>query len=200
MALGTATPLAVAVLPLALSTHLAPGDAALLLRVAAVLCVFPVAFALDDPAADTTATVPFPATVRRLLRLALVCVPSAMTWTTCALLLRAAMHPYDRIALPLPGLALEAAALATATILLSALGLRRSGGERGSALAAPGSVLLPLALALSPAREQLFAVPYGESWHASRWLWASALTVAAGLTAVLLQERPRLNSPVSVTT
>ncbi|MFF6982180.1 hypothetical protein ACFZAV_31865 [Streptomyces sp. NPDC008343] len=191
MALGAGPALTVCVLPLALSTQLEPGDAALLLRVAAVLCVVPVAFALDDPAANTTATVPYPPAVRRLLRLVLLCAPLAMIWTACGFLLKLAMHPDDRVALPIAGLAPEAAALGAAAILLSALGLRITDGVRGSTLAAPGSVLLPLVLVLSPAREQLFAVPYGDTWASSRWAWASALAVAAGVAAVLLRQ-PRL--------
>jgi hypothetical protein len=187
MALGGGPALVVAVLPLALSTRLEAGDAALLLRVAAVLCTLPVAFALDDPAAGLTATLPLPLAVRRLQRLALVCTPLAVVWTACAFMLRAAMHPEDRVALPVAGLSLEAAALGAATVLLSVLGLRLSGGERGSALAAPGSVLLLLVLVLSPARTELFAVPYGESWDTSRWAWATVLAVAAGMTAVLLR-------------
>ncbi|TXS41105.1 hypothetical protein EAO75_40530 [Streptomyces sp. uw30] len=194
MALGAGPALAVCALPSALSTHPEPGNAALLLRVAAVLCVVPVAFALDDPAATTTAALPYPLAVRRLLRLALLCVPLAVIWTTCGFLLTAAMNPDDRVALPLAGLSLEAAGLAATTVLLSVVGLRLSDGGRGSTLAAPGSVLLPLVLALSPARERLFPVPYGTSWDASRWAWASALAVAAGLTALLLREH-RPTSP-----
>ncbi|MCZ4607804.1 hypothetical protein O3S80_29430 [Streptomyces sp. Lzd4kr] len=201
MALGAGPAVAACFLPLALSARLEPGDATLLLRVAAVLCVLPAAFALDDPAANTTATLPFPSTVRRLLRLALVCAPLAVLWTACAFLLKAAMHPVDRVALPLPGLSLEAAALAAAMLLLAVLGLRLSSGVRGSTLAAPGGVLLPLVLALSPARPELFAVPYGESWDSSRWVWASALAVATGLTAVLLRERrPTTRRPNGTTT
>ncbi|MFG2132793.1 hypothetical protein ACGFNV_34045 [Streptomyces sp. NPDC048751] len=190
MALGGGTAFLLCALPLAVSTHLEPGDAALLLRLAAVLCTAAAAFALDDPAARTTATQPLPLEVRRSLRLALTLAPLAAIWTAGGILLRAALNPDDRVALPLAGLSLEAAALGAATILLTALGLRLSRGERGSTLAAPGGVLLPLLLVLSPARSQLFAVPPAESWTSSRWVWATALTVAVGTAAVLLRERP----------
>ncbi|MFE9022041.1 hypothetical protein ACFYNL_26260 [Streptomyces sp. NPDC007808] len=189
LALGAGPALAICALPLVLSTGLQPSDAALLLRISAVLCVVPAAFALDDPAATTTAALPFPQAVRRSLRLALLCVPLAVIWTACGLLLKAAMNPDDRVALPLAELCLEALALGAATILLAVLGLRLSGGERGSTLAAPGSVLLPLVLVLSPGRERLFAVPHSASWDASRWVWASALVVTAAITAVLLREQ-----------
>ncbi|QNP72253.1 hypothetical protein IAG44_24445 [Streptomyces roseirectus] len=188
LALGAGPALVVAVLPLALAAHPGQGDAALLLRVTTVLCALPVAFALDDPAANTTAALPFPPALRRALRLALACAPMAVTWTACAFLLRAALHPYDRAALPLPGLALEAAGLTAAAVALVGLGLRLTGGERGSTLAAPGSTLLLLVLTLSPARAELFAVPYGESWTSSRWTWAAGLALGAGLAAALLRE------------
>ncbi|MET8982011.1 hypothetical protein ABZX85_41100 [Streptomyces sp. NPDC004539] len=189
MALAAGPALALAAVPSALSLHLQPVVAALLLRVVTTLCVLPVAFALDDPGARTTAVLPFPVTPRRLLRLVPVCVPLAAAWTVCALLLRAAVPSDDRAALPLAGLCLEAAALGSAAVLLAALGLRLTGGERGSALAAPGSVLLPLALLLGPARPWLFAVPHGEFWEASRRGWASALIALTVLAAVFLGER-----------
>lgn len=188
MLLGGSLALVLCALPLILSTHPAPGDAALLLRVAAVMCTVPTAFALDDPAARTTATLPFPLVIRRLLRLTLTLAPLAVLWLACGFLLLAALQPGDRIALPLAGLALEAAALGTATIMLAALGLRLSAGERGSTLAAPGSVLLPLVLVLTPARAELFVVPLAEGWASSRWVWGLALTVTAGATAALLRE------------
>ncbi|WP_050371119.1 hypothetical protein [Streptomyces acidiscabies] len=186
LALCAGAALAVAALPSALSLHLEPGVAALLLRLTAALCALPVAFALDDPGARITATLPYPVALRRLLRLVPVCAAVAVTWTVCAVLLRGAAYPDG---LPLPGFFLETAVLASAVMLLAALGLRITGGERGSALAAPGSVLLLIVLALSPARPRLFALPYGESWDASRRVWTFALVALVVLSGVLLRER-----------
>ncbi|MEX3101394.1 hypothetical protein [Streptomyces sp. ST1015] len=185
LALCAGAALAVAALPPALSLRLEPGIAALLLRMTAVLCALPVAFALDDPGARITATLPYPVVLRRLLRLVPVCAAVAVTWAVCAVLLRGAAYPDG---LPLAGFFLETAVLVSGAVLLAALGLRVTGGERGSAFAAPGSVLLLLVLALSPARPQLFAPPYGEAWDASRRVWASALVVLVALSGVLLRE------------
>nr|WP_112475224.1 hypothetical protein [Streptomyces sp. ST1020] len=185
LALCAGAALAVAALPPALSLRLEPGIAALLLRMTAVLCALPVAFALDDPGARITATLPYPVVLRRLLRLVPVCAAVAVTWAVCAVLLRGAAYPDG---LPLAGFFLETAVLVSGAVLLAALGLRVTGGERGSAFAAPGSVLLLLVLALSPARPQLFAPPYGEAWDASRRVWASAVVVLVALSGVLLRE------------
>ncbi|RNG18170.1 hypothetical protein [Streptomyces botrytidirepellens] len=188
MVLGSALAVVVCSLPLAVSTHPAPGDAALLLRVAAVLCTVPAAFALDDPAARTTAVLPVSLAARRVLRLTLTLAPLAVAWTVCGFLLRPALRPDERVAWSVPGLALEAAALGAATVMVAALGLRLSAAGRGSLLAAPSSVLLPLVLTLTPARSVLFAAPYAEGWDSSRRGWAVALVTTAGVTAVLLRE------------
>jgi hypothetical protein len=188
MVLGSALAVVACSLPLVVSAHPAPGDAALLLRVAAVLCTVPAAFALDDPAARTTAVLPMSLAVRRVLRLTLTLAPLAVAWTACGFLLRAALHPDERVAWSVPGLALEAAALGAATVMLAALGLRISAVGRGSLLAAPGSVLLPLVLTLTPARAVLFAVPYAEGWESSRWGWAAVLVTSTSVTAALLRE------------
>ncbi|MER5495262.1 hypothetical protein [Streptomyces sp. NPDC002490] len=155
------------------------------------MCAVPLAFALDDPAAGTTATLPFPRTLRRLLRLALVLVPLAALWTGCGLLLGHALDPAAGPGL-VAGLSPEAGALAAVTVLSAAFGLRLGGGERGSPPALPCAVLLAPALALSPVGAGAFAVPDGASWAASRWLWTLALVVTAGAAGALLgEQRPR---------
>ena len=137
--------------PFTLSLHPLPADAATLLRVAAVPCTIAVAFALDDPAARITATVPLPLLWRRLLRLTLTLAPLAAVWTVCGLLLRAARNPpsasdcrcrawqlrprrwrWARPCWPRPDSA--------------------PAGERSSGLAAPAGVLLPLILVVTPFR------------------------------------------------
>ncbi|MGW1147814.1 hypothetical protein ACWD6I_22805 [Streptomyces sp. NPDC002454] len=183
--------LATGALPLLLGARFGPEEAASALRWAAVVCAVPLAFALDDPAAGTTATLPFPRTLRRLLRLALVLVPLAVLWTGCGLLLGHALGPAAGPGL-VAGLSPEAGALAAVTVLSAAFGLRLGGGERGSPPALPCAVLLAPALALSPVGARAFAVPDGASWAASRWLWTLALVVTAGAAGALLgEQRPR---------
>ncbi|MCM2388920.1 hypothetical protein [Streptomyces albipurpureus] len=199
VAVGGGTALVVCALPLILAKSLELGEATLLLRMASVLCAVPLALALDDPAHRTTATLPFSLTVRRLLRLALALLPLATIWAVCGALLSAVLNPGNLVGLPLAGLSLEAATLAVVAVLLSALGLRLSKGERGSTVAAPGSVLLPLFLVLSPARSDLFATPYTQAWASSRWIWAVLLAAAASSAAALLRERRLTTQRVSAT-
>ncbi|BCB88762.1 hypothetical protein [Phytohabitans suffuscus] len=85
--------------------------------------------------------------------------------------------------LPLPGLTLEAAALAAVALGLAAARLRGAPDSDAGVLAAPAVLVLALAATLLPAGWALFVTPDDPHWAAAHDRWAVLL--AASLAAVL---------------
>jgi hypothetical protein len=151
------------------------GDLLLRLRAAAVALCLGAAFALDDPAAQTTAAAPTPLLFRRLLRLALVLTFVAVLWAS----LIAYADDAPR------ALALELAAMLAFGLAASALAFRFAPDGRGG-LAGGSALLVFLAAAglALPDRWTLFASAPGDpGWTTSHGRWA--LVLAFGLLVLV---------------
>ncbi|MBD0671951.1 ABC transporter [Streptomyces sp. CBMA156] len=192
--LGALVGMVTAGVPVVLHIGLGLPDAALLARVGAVAVALGAGFALDDPAARTTVSVPVSRLLVRAVRALPVLVACAVVWVTVAVLARATVDPQARALFPWGGLALEAAALVAGALGLAALGLRFTDGEHGAATAVPGVLLLVVTAVLLPERAALFLPPGHPDWTATHRIWAVLLL--AGLSASALPVgRWRLRRP-----
>ncbi|MHC0432300.1 hypothetical protein ACX6XY_19250 [Streptomyces sp. O3] len=190
---GAVCAVVVAAVPLVSSTRPGVEAAAVLLRVSAVFGVIGLAFLFDDPAARSTTVAPVTCRARRAIRLAAGFLVLTGGWGVAASLTRTAMS--DRQSLPIAALAQETSTLALLTVLLALLGLRVTGGQSGSTLAAPGlAVLLAVLLAL-PQDAALFVSPTDAGWHdaVARWRF---LGIGAGVGCCLLLMRTQSAKPV----
>jgi hypothetical protein len=157
-----------------------PGELVTALRMAAVLLGVGVAFALDDPAAPTTAATPTPLVLRWALRAALPLPPVAVLWAV-------AFAIADRPGLPVPALTLELVTVLALAHVLSAATQLLTGAPAGGGAAA--GLLLGLAaasLVIDPLRGPW--VPYGEAtWNRVHALWL--LTLLGVLLVLALLSR-----------
>ncbi|MFJ8044094.1 hypothetical protein ACIRBX_26690 [Kitasatospora sp. NPDC096147] len=179
--LGALVGLVTAGVPLVGGIDLGLPDAALLTRVGAVTVALGAGFALDDPAARSTVSVPVSRLMVRLVRVLPVLVVCALVWLSVALLARATVEPSARALFPWGGLALEAAAVVTWVLALAALGLRFTDGEHGAQTALPGLLLLVVTAVLLPEQAALFLPPGHPDWAGTHRIWA--LLVVLGLPA-----------------
>ncbi|WP_329411358.1 hypothetical protein OG802_16615 [Streptomyces sp. NBC_00704] len=178
-------------IPAAVSSGLRLSDAVLLIRAGAVLLAVGAAFVLDDAAAATTEVTPVPRWLPRTLRAGVAVVSVGLGWAGVLAGGARAVGPDERGLLPWGGLTLEAAGLLALVLALAALGLRRTAGSGGGALATPGVLLAVVLAVLAPLPEwsQPFALPLSRGWDPSRGVWA-ALLAAAALTVVVLFREP----------
>lgn len=162
------------------------GDRVVLLRLAAVALCVAAAFALDDPAAETTAAAPAPLLFRRALRLALVLPLVGVAWA----LLLGAGGP-----VPEGGLTLELAAMLAFALAASAWAAAYVADGRGGLAAAPVLLVALAAAAIAlPERWTLFAGAADPRWTAAHARWTAVLVLAllALLAASVDPGRPRI--------
>ncbi len=162
-----------------------PAAAAVLLHIAAALTALGVAFTLDDPAGATTTVCPTPWWLRRTLRLAAVLPVLAAFWGLDLLLVRHALPPELRAALPAGDLSVEALALMLLALTLGLLGLRLTEGQGGGPVAAAGLLVLVVAVTSLPQEATFFTTPEDTThWDSAADRWR--LTAVACLSAAAL--------------
>ncbi|MCP2324215.1 hypothetical protein HDA40_002722 [Hamadaea flava] len=180
---GSAIALVTVAITLLANVEIGLPGAALLTRLAAVAVALGVGFTLDDPAARTTVVVPMGALIRRTVKVLPAAFLGGTTWTAAAALSRLVLNPDERPLFPWGGLAVEAAALTALALALACLGLRRTDGEHGGLVAAPGLLLLVLAAVLLRDQVRLFIAPDDPSWERVHGVWGviGALTLVVAL-------------------
>jgi hypothetical protein len=177
--------------PAASTVSLRDHDLTALLRLAAACGAVGVAFLLDDPATHTLAVVPTPRWARHLVRTALATAAAAVWWVALLAVTVAGAHDGAADTLPLPGLTLEAAALAAVALGLAAIRLRVGADGTAGVLAAPAVLVLSVAATLLPAGWALFVEPDDPRWTAAHGRWAVLLAVALAALAWAWREPPR---------
>jgi len=166
-------------------------DMGILVRVGLFVATVGTAFALDDPAQATTATLPVPRLLVQSLRIAIVLGFMCAIWAVVLLGCRMALEPDVRPYFPLGGFLLEGVALLTVTLLFAAA-RTATGATGGGAFAAPGLMLLVLAAILLPRPIAVFVAPSTPEWSDAQRIWRLLLGVAAvGLVVVCHEMRPR---------
>ncbi|MDQ0600735.1 fluoroquinolone transport system permease protein [Streptomyces canus] len=157
-----------------------------LLRATALAFALGLAFLLDDPARETTASVPTTRPLRQALRVAMVAPFLALAWTVAMLLVPGEIRP------PVGDVTLEAAATSVLALAAAAVAVRfNEASEPGQAVAAAvltSAVVLPLAL---PGRWAMFVAVRDERWAASHERWVWVLVGAAVVWAACGPERLR---------
>lgn len=149
------------------------------LRLAAIAICVGAAFALDDAAATTIASVPTPLLARRGLRVGLALVPLAVLWALVGWLSDAGSW----------AVSLELAAILALTLAAAAIAAQIRGDGRGGVAAGPALVgLLASAYLLLPARWGLFpGGPEDPLWAPAHQRWVFVLI--AGALGVLWASR-----------
>ncbi|MFK0169026.1 ABC transporter [Streptomyces sp. NPDC090306] len=154
-----------------------------LLRCAALAGGTGLAFLLDDPARNTTATVPVRPVVRLLLRTVPVVPVAALWWTLALLLVPAGVRP------PVGAVTLEAGAVAVLALGLGALAVRTTDRpEPGSGVAVALLFLALVALLLPYRWELLPPGPAARDWTAAHGRWAAVLAAGAVTWTLSLPE------------
>jgi hypothetical protein len=154
--------------PLMASLEVGPGMLVGLLRVAALCGALAVAFALDDPARETTAAVPVPRARRQALRAVLVLAPLCAWWAAVLAVARA-LSP----GLPLAAVSLEAAGLWALALCMAGAALRFTGAAEPGAAVAGVVLAVFVAAQVIPLRHYAPFVPPGDSrWREAHRLWA----------------------------
>ncbi|KUN80261.1 ABC transporter [Streptomyces griseoruber] len=172
---------------LAASTRLpdhAPGagPGLFVLRLTALSGALGLAFLLDDPARNTSATTPVARPLRTVLRLAMALPLTALWWTTALLLVPSPTRP------PLLPVTLQAAATTAAALALATVAVRFTDSpEVGRSTAI--CLLTGAAVAvLTPNRWGLLATPADPWWEPTQLRWAAVLGVTLAVCALWTPE------------
>ncbi|WP_339130237.1 ABC transporter [Streptomyces sp. f51] len=154
-----------------------------LLRASALAFALGLAFLLDDPARNTTATVPVRRPVRTGLRLGLVVPFTAACWTAALFLIPSGGRP------PEGAITLEAAAITVLALASALVAVRCSeAGEPGIAISAGLVGAFFAAALLLPERWELFVAASDPHWDDAHRRWAGVLVVALLAGAFSLAE------------
>ncbi|WP_242432536.1 ABC transporter [Streptomyces sp. Root1310] len=165
----------------------------LVLRLTALAGAVGLAFVLDDPARNTTATTPVGRPRRTVLRLAVVAPLAALWWAAVLLLTPAPTRP------ALGPATLEAAGTACAALVLATIAVRfTQTAEVGRSTAVRLGAAAAVAV-LVPNRWGLLGTPQDPYWAATQVRWAVVLGVAVTLSVLWTPEplrgRPRRPGP-----
>ncbi|MFF8596749.1 ABC transporter [Streptomyces sp. NPDC015220] len=163
----------------------APGAVTglLVLRLAALVGGFGLAFLFDDPARRTTEAVPVRRPVRAGLRLALVAPLAGVWWTAALFLVPGAARP------PAGAVTLEAATICAAAVALAAASVRLRTEPSPGAGVALTLLATAAAAVLAPSRWNLLVQPGDPGWAVAHRWW-SVLLVAAAVTCVACLPEP----------
>lgn len=154
-----------------------------LLRCAALVGGAGLAFLLDDPARNTTATVPVRSVVRLLLRVVPAVPAAALWWTLALLLVPAGVRP------PVGAVTLEAGAVAVLALGLGALAARTTDRPEPGAGVAAALLFLAVPALLLPHRWELLSPgPTAHDWTAAHARWAAVLAAGAVTWTLSLPE------------
>ncbi len=179
LAAGTA----IVTVPAALTVTLSPDNLAVLLRLGMACAAVGLAFLFDDPAKPTTATAPVPAWHGIAVRVAAATVAMAAWWAAAVAITIAGAQEGTGDRLPLPGLALEAAALGAVAVAAAVVAWRLTARGVVSPTAAPAVLVVFAALAFAPRRLLVFVSVVSPDWDAAHQRLAVLL---AGCLAVTL--------------
>ncbi|MFI7504315.1 ABC transporter [Streptomyces sp. NPDC049687] len=155
----------------------------LVLRLTALAGALGLAFLLDDPARNTSATTPIGRPVRTALRLALAAPLAAVWWTAALLLVPSPTRP------PLAPVTLQAAAMAVGAVALATVAIRFTDTAevgRNTAIALGTATATAI---LVPNRWGLLATPADPWWQETQLRWAAVLMVTVGVLALWTPER-----------
>ncbi|MFF4271236.1 ABC transporter [Streptomyces sp. NPDC001536] len=157
-----------------------------LLRATALAFGLGLAFLLDDPARETTVSVPTTRPVRQALRVGLVAPFLALGWAVAVLLVPEEIRP------PVGDVTLEAAGTFVLALAAAAVAVRFTEvAEPGQGVAAAvltSAVAIPLVL---PGRWAMLVGVRDERWAASHERWVWVLVGAAVVWVVCGPERVR---------
>ncbi|WP_367322191.1 ABC transporter [Streptomyces sp. HUAS ZL42] len=172
----------------------APGDdvGLVVLRLTALTGALGVAFLLDDPARNTSATTPVARPARTVLRLALMVPLAALWWTAAVLLIPGPTRP------SLGPATLEAAAMAACALSLSTLAVRFTDGAKVGRQAATWLATAAAVVIVVPERWGLLGTPGEPWWEEIQVRWAAVLGVTVAVSAMYtpepLRRRPSILS------
>lgn len=191
-AIGIVLGSAVAVAPVVAGVELEVHDVVLLLRCSMVIMALGAAFVLDDPTGRTTEAVPVSRAWVSMLRCLAAVTALGAAWTVQLAVAPLAVPAEARAALPSASLTLEPVTVVAWALVLGSLGARFTAEGSGGVLAAPGMVLVVIAVMLLPEEAAPFAQPQSEGWERSRWIWTAALGAGVlGLGLLLREPRNR---------
>ncbi|MCX4763161.1 ABC transporter [Streptomyces sp. NBC_01275] len=162
----------------------APGDGLgwFVLRLTALAGALGLAFLLDDPARNTSATTPFARPARTVLRLVLITPLTVLWWTAAVLLIPAPTRP------PLGPATLEAAAMAALALALATTAVRFTDTAETGRGTATWLTIAAAVTVLVPERWGLLGLPGEPYWVATQVRWAAVLGVTAALSALWTPE------------
>jgi hypothetical protein len=170
-----AVALLIAALPRLLSDEPDPWSALVALRAAALTFALGLAFVLDDPTRDLTASVPTRRVLRTTLRVALVAPFAVIWWTAAVLLVPSEVRP------PVGDMTLEAAAAAALSLAAAGAALRFTAEPEPGQRVAAGFLVIALVSPLAlPNAWGMYASPTEKPWGVGHDHWAMVL-VGAGL-------------------
>ncbi|WP_460073774.1 ABC transporter [Streptomyces sp. YKOK-I1] len=172
---------------LAASTRLpdhAPGTepGLFVLRLTALSGALGLAFLLDDPARNTSATTPVARPLRTVLRLAMALPLTALWWTTALLLVPSPTRP------PLLPVTLQAAATTAAALALATLAVHFTDSPQVGRSTAISLVTASAVAVLTPDRWGLLATPSDPWWEPAQLRWAAVLGVTLAICALWTRE------------
>ncbi|MET7417629.1 hypothetical protein [Dactylosporangium sp. NPDC005555] len=189
-----ATGLAFVAVPAALTVTLRTDNLAVLLRLGMACAAVGIAFLFDDPAKPTTATVPAPAWHSLAIRATTAAAAMSAWWAAAVAITLTGAEDGTGDALPLPGLALEAAAVGAVALAAATLAWRLTPRGHASPAAAPAVLVVFAALAFAPQRAAVFVSVAAPDWDAAHHrltlLLAACLVVAAAAAALHPPRRP----------
>ncbi|MFC5006832.1 hypothetical protein ACFPIJ_54615 [Dactylosporangium cerinum] len=194
--------LAIVTVPAALSVTLSPDNLATLLRLGVACAAVGLAFLFDDPAKPTTATAPAPAWHGLAIRTTVATVAMALWWAGAIAVTVAGAQEGTGDHLPLPGLTLEAAALAAVAVAAAVVAWRFTPRGVVSPAAAPVVLVVVAALAFAPRWLSVFVSVTSPDWDAAHHRLAVLLAccLAAALAAATLRPTTRRRPAVQRST
>ncbi|MEU1178037.1 ABC transporter [Streptomyces sp. NPDC005820] len=152
------------------------------LRLTALSGALGLAFLLDDPARNTSATTPTARPFRTVLRLAMVLPLTALWWATALLLVPSSTRP------PLLPVTLQAAAMTTAALALATVAVRLTDSPEVGRSTAICLLTASAVAVLTPNRWGLLATPADPWWEPTQLRWAAVLGVTLAVCALWTRE------------
>lgn len=186
--------LAIVAVAAALPVTLTADNLAVLLRLGMACAAVGLAFLFDDPAKPTIATAPVPAWHGIAVRTLAAAAAMTAWWAAAITITLAGAEGDSADPLPLPGLAVEAAALAAVAVAAAVVAWRFAPRGSASPAAAPAVLVVVGVLAFAPPWAAVFVLVGSPDWTVAHQrlaaLLAVCLTAAAGAALPLTRRRP----------